>query len=136
MTPPAPLDGGQNNRCRPCFCRINASDVGRHLGRACNARCLNQSEIVVANRYRLVSDDARIPKLRSTIGELLVAVSTDINDATRFRLTPDDVPHAVGGASGWVSALDGFAMPPLVGLSSTELMIRVMLDRHGLDHNG
>jgi len=49
---------------------------------------------------------------------------------------PDDVPHAVGGASGWVSALDGFAMPPLVGLSSTELMIRVMLDRHGLDHNG
>ena len=41
-----------------------------------------------------------------------------VNNAAVFRLVPDYVPHAVGGASGWVGglgALGGFAVPPLLG---------------------
>ena len=54
----------------------------------------------------------------SIIGELLVAVGMGVNNAAVFRLVPDYVPHAVGGASGWVGglgALGGFAVPPLLG---------------------
>jgi NNP family nitrate/nitrite transporter-like MFS transporter len=54
----------------------------------------------------------------SILGELLVAAGMGVNNAAVFRLVPDYVPHAVGGACGWVGglgALGGFAVPPLLG---------------------
>lgn len=49
---------------------------------------------------------------------LVVAVGMGVNNAAVFRLVPDYVPEAVGGAAGWVGglgALGGFAVPPLLG---------------------
>ena len=49
---------------------------------------------------------------------LLVALGRGVNNAAVFRLVPDYVPEAVGGAAGWVGglgALGGFAVPPLLG---------------------
>jgi len=54
----------------------------------------------------------------SVIGELLVGAGMGVNNAAVFRLVPNYVPHAVGGAAGWVGglgALGGFAVPPLLG---------------------
>ena len=54
----------------------------------------------------------------SVIGELLVGVGMGVNNAAVFRLVPNYVPHAVGGAAGWVGglgALGGFAVPPILG---------------------
>lgn len=52
------------------------------------------------------------------IALLLVAVGMGVTNAAVFRLVPDYVPEAVGGAAGWVGglgALGGFAVPPLLG---------------------
>jgi NNP family nitrate/nitrite transporter-like MFS transporter len=52
------------------------------------------------------------------IALLLVAVGMGVNNAAVFRMVPDYVPDAVGGAAGWVGglgALGGFAVPPLLG---------------------
>lgn len=54
----------------------------------------------------------------SVIGEMLVAAGMGVNNAAVFRMVPHYVPHAVGGAAGWVGglgALGGFAVPPLLG---------------------
>jgi NNP family nitrate/nitrite transporter-like MFS transporter len=54
----------------------------------------------------------------SVIGELLVGAGMGVTNAAVFRLVPNYVPHAVGGAAGWVGglgALGGFAVPPLLG---------------------
>ena len=54
----------------------------------------------------------------SVIGELLVGAGMGVNNAAVFRMVPQYVPDAVGGAAGWVGglgALGGFAVPPLLG---------------------
>jgi NNP family nitrate/nitrite transporter-like MFS transporter len=54
----------------------------------------------------------------SGIALMLVAVGMGVNNAAVFRMVPDYVPDAVGGAAGWVGglgALGGFAVPPLLG---------------------
>ncbi|MCB5944383.1 nitrate/nitrite transporter [Acidocella sp. KAb 2-4] len=56
--------------------------------------------------------------LMSVIGELLVGAGMGVNNAAVFRMVPNYVPHAVGGAAGLVGglgALGGFAVPPLLG---------------------
>lgn len=54
----------------------------------------------------------------SIVGEMLVAAGMGVNNAAVFRMVPQYVPDAVGGAAGWVGglgALGGFAVPPLLG---------------------
>jgi len=54
----------------------------------------------------------------SILGELLVAFGMGVGNAAVFKLVPQNIPHAIGGASGWVSglgALGGFILPPLMG---------------------
>lgn len=56
--------------------------------------------------------------LLAAVAMLLVAVGMGANNAAVFRMVPDYVPEAVGGAAGWVGglgALGGFAVPPLLG---------------------
>lgn len=49
---------------------------------------------------------------------IAIAVGMGLQNAIVFKLLPHYVPHAVGGASGWVGglgALGGFVLPPIIG---------------------
>jgi len=64
----------------------------------------------------LMSFSASLPL--SVIGEILMAVGMGVGNAAVFKLVPQEVPDAVGGAAGWVGGLGafgGFAIPPLLG---------------------
>jgi len=52
------------------------------------------------------------------MGELVIALGMGIGNAAVFKMVPKYIPHAVGGASGWVGglgALGGFVIPPVLG---------------------
>ena len=52
------------------------------------------------------------------LGELFVGAGMGVANAAVFKLVPQYVPDAVGGAAGWVGglgALGGFVVPPLLG---------------------
>ncbi len=54
----------------------------------------------------------------SLTGTVLIALGMGLQNAIVFKLLPHYVPHAVGGAAGWVGglgALGGFILPPLLG---------------------
>ncbi len=54
----------------------------------------------------------------NVVGELVIALGMGIGNAAVFKMVPKYVPHAVGGASGWVGglgALGGFVIPPILG---------------------
>ncbi|MCC6957840.1 MAG: NarK/NasA family nitrate transporter [Anaerolineales bacterium] len=54
----------------------------------------------------------------SIIGALLLGIGMGISNAAVFKLVPQFIPNAVGGASGWIGGLGafgGFIMPPLLG---------------------
>lgn len=54
----------------------------------------------------------------SVTAVLLMAVGMGVGNASVFKLVPQYVPQAVGGASGWVGGLGafgGFTMPPILG---------------------
>lgn len=60
-------------------------------------------------------------------GELLIALGMGFGNAAVFKMVPNYVPHAVGGASGLVGglgALGGFVIPPLLGLFAAALGAR------------
>lgn len=53
-------------------------------------------------------------------GIMLMAVGMGICNAAVFKMVPEEVPQAVGGASGWVGglgALGGFVIPPIMGFA-------------------
>lgn len=53
----------------------------------------------------------------SVIGILLLAIGMGSVNAAVFKIVPNAVPHAIGGASGWIGglgALGGFVIPPLM----------------------
>lgn len=55
----------------------------------------------------------------SVVGVVLMAAGMGVNNAAVFKLVPRVVPHAVGGAAGWVGGLGafgGFVIPPVMAL--------------------
>ncbi|HZT29896.1 MAG TPA: MFS transporter [Bryobacteraceae bacterium] len=57
-------------------------------------------------------------------GEILLAAGMGICNAAVFKLVPQAVPHAVGGAAGWVGGLGafgGFAIPPMLAFAVRDL---------------
>jgi NNP family nitrate/nitrite transporter-like MFS transporter len=55
----------------------------------------------------------------SLLGELVMAVGMGVGNAAVFKLVPQEVPDAIGGAAGWVGGLGafgGFAIPPTMAL--------------------
>ncbi len=57
-------------------------------------------------------------------GEILLAFGMGICNAAVFKLVPQAVPQAVGGASGWVGgvgAFGGFAIPPIMAFAVRDL---------------
>jgi MFS transporter, NNP family, nitrate/nitrite transporter len=60
-------------------------------------------------------------------GEILLAIGMGVCNAAVFKLVPQAVPHAVGGAAGWVGglgALGGFVIPPVMGFAVHNLGMR------------
>lgn len=57
-------------------------------------------------------------------GEILLAIGMGVCNAAVFKLVPQEVPKAVGGAVGWVGglgALGGFVIPPMLGFAVSDL---------------
>jgi NNP family nitrate/nitrite transporter-like MFS transporter len=57
-------------------------------------------------------------------GEILLAIGMGVANAAVFKLVPQAVPQAVGGAAGWVGglgALGGFVIPPVMGFAVSNL---------------
>jgi len=55
----------------------------------------------------------------SVASALLMALGMGVSNAAVFKLVPQEVPHAVGGAAGWVGGLGafgGFSIPPVLGV--------------------
>ncbi len=55
----------------------------------------------------------------SLSGEILMGMGMGIANGAVFKLVPKYVPHATGGAAGWVGGLGafgGFVVPPILGL--------------------
>lgn len=51
------------------------------------------------------------------VGILFLAVGMGVTNAAVFKILPKEVPHAIGGASGWVGgigAFGGFVIPPVM----------------------
>jgi len=49
---------------------------------------------------------------------VLLSIAMGVMNAAVFKLVPQEVPQAVGGAAGWVGglgALGGFVLPPVLG---------------------
>lgn len=60
----------------------------------------------------------------SVPGEVLMAFGMGICNAAVFKIVPQAVPQAVGGAAGWVGGLGafgGFVIPPVMGLAVRNL---------------
>jgi NNP family nitrate/nitrite transporter-like MFS transporter len=60
----------------------------------------------------------------SVSAALVMAVGIGVGNAAIFKLVPQEVPQAVGGASGWVGGLGafgGFVFPPLLGIIARSL---------------
>ncbi len=54
----------------------------------------------------------------SVMAVVLMAMGMGVGNAAIFKLVPQEIPEAVGGAAGWVGGLGafgGFAIPPLLG---------------------
>jgi len=57
-------------------------------------------------------------------GVILMAVGMGVANAAVFKIVPQAVPHAVGGAAGWVGGLGafgGFVIPPILGFAVSDL---------------
>ena len=57
-------------------------------------------------------------------GEILMAFGMGVTNAAVFKMVPQAVPRAVGGASGWVGGLGafgGFAIPPALAFAVRDL---------------
>ncbi len=55
----------------------------------------------------------------SLLGEMLMGAGMGIANGAVFKLVPKYVPHATGGAAGWVGGLGafgGFVVPPILGI--------------------
>lgn len=55
---------------------------------------------------------------------IVIAFAMGINDTAVFKMVPQFIPKAVGGASGWVGgvgAFGGFVIPPIMGAIATKM---------------
>jgi NNP family nitrate/nitrite transporter-like MFS transporter len=55
----------------------------------------------------------------AVVGELILGLGMGVANAAVFKLVPQEIPQAVGGAAGWVGGLGafgGFAIPPIMAM--------------------
>jgi len=76
--------------------------IGALLVLGCGALLMAQSQLVIL----------------SIIASIVLALGMGIANAAVFKLVPQEIPEAIGGAAGWVGGLGafgGFVIPPLMG---------------------
>lgn len=76
---------------------------------------LSFSVLLVGAIIMLVSHNMGL----SILGELLMGTGMGVGNAAIFKLVPQEIPEAVGGAAGWVGGLGafgGFVIPPVMAL--------------------
>jgi NNP family nitrate/nitrite transporter-like MFS transporter len=57
-------------------------------------------------------------------GEILLAIGMGLCNAAVFKMLPQAVPHAIGGAAGWVGGLGafgGFVIPPILAFAVRQI---------------
>ena len=60
----------------------------------------------------------------SQLGLMVLAIGMGVTNAAVFKIVPQAVPEAVGGAAGWVGGLGafgGFAIPPMMAFAVGDL---------------
>jgi len=96
-----------------CICRVAGGNIADRLGGettlklALAAAAMGAVLMTISHQYGL-----------SLAAEMIMAVGMGVANAAVFKLVPQSVPQAVGGASGWVGGLGafgGFTIPPILG---------------------
>jgi NNP family nitrate/nitrite transporter-like MFS transporter len=93
--------------------RVVGGGVSDRLGGE-NTAMLSLATMLVGALMMTISRDFGL----SIAAEILMALGMGVGNAAVFKLVPQEVPQAVGGAAGWVGGLGafgGFAIPPLMG---------------------
>lgn len=93
--------------------RVAGGSVSDRIGGE-NTAILSLATLLVGAALMTVSHSYGL----SVVGEILMALGMGVNNAAVFKLVPQEVPEAVGGAAGWVGGLGafgGFAIPPVMG---------------------
>ncbi len=94
--------------------RIGGGSISDRIGGE-NTALLSLSTMLVGALLMTISQNYAL----SVVGEILMAVGMGVGNAAVFKLVPQEIPEAVGGAAGWVGGLGafgGFAIPPLMGI--------------------
>lgn len=95
--------------------RVGAGRVTDRLG---GERTLVFGLIAMGVGAAILGTGAALPL--AVVGVVIMAVGMGTGNAAVFKLVPQEVPQAVGGAAGWVGGLGafgGFALPPLMALA-------------------
>ncbi len=93
--------------------RVVGGGISDRLGGE-NTAMLSLLTMLVGAILMTISRDFNL----SVIAEILMALGMGVGNAAVFKLVPQEVPEAVGGAAGWVGGLGafgGFAIPPVMG---------------------
>ncbi|RMF02449.1 MAG: MFS transporter [Chloroflexi bacterium] len=93
--------------------RVGGGSVADRIGGE-NTALLSLATMLVGALLMTVSGNFAL----SVIGEILMAVGMGVGNAAVFKLVPQEIPEAVGGAAGWVGGLGafgGFVIPPIMG---------------------
>lgn len=93
--------------------RVAGGSVSDRIGGE-NTAILSLATLLVGAVMMTISQNYAL----SVVGEILMALGMGVNNAAVFKLVPQEVPEAVGGAAGWVGGLGafgGFAIPPVMG---------------------
>jgi len=93
--------------------RVAGGSVSDRIGGE-NTAILSLATLLVGAALMTISHSYGL----SVVGEILMALGMGVNNAAVFKLVPQEVPEAVGGAAGWVGGLGafgGFAIPPVMG---------------------
>jgi MFS transporter, NNP family, nitrate/nitrite transporter len=95
------------------LCRVAGGSVSDQLGGE-KTLMLALSTIALGAVLMAISAQSGL----SIGAEILMAIGMGVSNAAVFKLVPQAVPQAVGGASGWVGGLGafgGFTIPPILG---------------------
>lgn len=94
--------------------RVAGGSVSDRLGGE-NTAMLALATMLAGALVMMVSGSVAL----SLTGEIIMALGMGVGNAAVFKVVPQEVPQAVGGAAGWVGGLGafgGFVIPPLMSL--------------------
>lgn len=93
--------------------RVGGGSIADRIGGE-NTAILSLGTMLVGAVLMTVSHSLAL----SVLGEILMSIGMGVGNAAVFKLVPQEIPEAVGGAAGWVGGLGafgGFVVPPIMG---------------------